>query len=66
MLQEMDEAESPDLERLCQAVSPSDEPCDYQATVRCPTCKRWFCDAHAQDEAWHSCSREQGDEGGEA
>jgi len=41
---------SGDLERLCQAVSPNDEPCDYPATVHCATCGRWFCDAHAEDE----------------
>ncbi len=66
MLQEFDESQGPDLERLCQGVSPGDEPCDYPATVHCPTCKRWFCDAHAEEAAWHSCVLEPGDEGGEA
>jgi hypothetical protein len=55
MLEELDESEGPDLGRLCQGVSPNDEPCNYPATVHCPTCKRWFCDAHAEDKAWHSC-----------
>ena len=32
---EEQEAESADLERLCQGASPNDEPCDYPATVRC-------------------------------
>ncbi len=27
-----------DLERLCQAVSPNDEPCDFPATVHCAKC----------------------------
>jgi hypothetical protein len=49
------ETESADLERLCQGVSPNDEPCDYPATVHCATCRRWFCDAHAEDEEWHPC-----------
>ena len=66
MLEDSDEAQGPDLERLCQAVSPGGEPCDYPATVHCPTCKKWFCDAHAEDVAWHSCLLEPGDEGGEA
>jgi hypothetical protein len=33
VLEESGEAEGPDLERLCQAVSTSDERCDYPATV---------------------------------
>jgi hypothetical protein len=57
--------QKPYLERLCQGVSPSDEPCDYPVTVHCPICKR-FCDAHAEENAWHSCMIEPGDEGGEA
>ena len=44
------EAESADLRRLCQGVSRNDEPCDYPATVHCPMCERWFCDAHPEDE----------------
>jgi hypothetical protein len=46
---ESDATEGLDLERVCQGVSPSDEPCDYPATVHCPLCKRWFCEAHAED-----------------
>ena len=53
-------------ERLCQAVSPNDEPYDYPATVHCAKCGRWFCDAHAEDEEWHPCMLPPGDEGGEA
>jgi len=63
---EFNEQEGPDLERLCQGVSPNDEPCGYPATVHCPSCRRWFCDAHAEEEDWHSCVREPGEEGGEA
>ena len=66
MLEEPKEEEGPDLERLCQGVSPNDEPCGYPATVQCPSCTRWFCDAHAEEEDWHSCVREPGEEGGEA
>ncbi len=54
-----------EVQRLCQAVSPNDEPCDYPATVHCRKCGRWFCDAHAQDEEWHPCMLPPGDEGGE-
>ncbi len=53
-------------ERLCQTASPSDEPCDYLATVHCAKCGRWFCDAHAEDEEWHPCMLSPSDEGGEA
>src|ERR1700747_297179 len=51
---EVNEAESNDLERLCQAVSPNDEPCDFPAIVHCAKCGSWFCDAHAEDKEWHS------------
>jgi hypothetical protein len=61
-----EEGPSENLERLCQAVSPSDEPCDYPATVHCSRCGRWFCDAHAEDEEWHLCVLAPADEGGEA
>ena len=54
MLEDLDESATPDLERLCQGVSAS-ETCNYPATVHCPTCHKWFCDAHAEEEAWHSC-----------
>jgi hypothetical protein len=60
------EAESAGLRRSCQGVSPSDEPCGYPAPVHCPTCERWFCDAHAKDEEWHPCVLPPGEEGGEA
>jgi hypothetical protein len=64
---ELKEAGSADLERLCQAVSPSDEPCDYPATVHCAKCGRWFCDAHAEDQEWHQCMLLLSEkEGGEA
>lgn len=66
MLQQMSQAESQALEWTCQAVSPMDEPCDATATIHCGICGRWFCAAHAEDEAWHSCSLTQGEEGGEA
>jgi hypothetical protein len=49
------QAESADLERLC--VSCCGERCASEATVHCPKCRRWFCDAHAEDEKWHFCAR---------
>jgi hypothetical protein len=66
MLEELDESEGPELERLCQGVSPTDERCDHPATVHCVKCGKWFCDAHAEDQEWHPCMMEPGDEGGEA
>jgi hypothetical protein len=59
------EPESIDSERVCQAVSRNDEPCDFPATVHCPQCGRWFCEGHAEDDEWHSCVLEPGDEGGQ-
>jgi len=52
---EDNESESTDLERLCQGISPVDAACGFPASVHCATCNRWFCDAHAEDEQWHSC-----------
>ena len=42
-----------DLERLC--VSRYGDRCSAEATVHCPRCGRWLCDAHAEDEKWHPC-----------
>jgi hypothetical protein len=60
------ESETADVEHLCQGVSPGDEPCDHPASVHCSTCSRWFCDAHAEDEVWHTCVLLSREEGGEA
>jgi hypothetical protein len=63
----MEQKEAKSAERrLCQSVSPNDELCDHPATVHCATCRRWFCDAHAEDEEWHACMLHPGEEGGEA
>src|SRR5271167_2678636 len=66
MLQQVNQTEARDLEWSCQAVSPMDDPCDSVATVHCGICGRWFCAVHAEDESWHTCVLEPGDEGGEA
>jgi hypothetical protein len=55
-----------ELIRLCEAVSPGHEPCEYLATVHCGTCDRWFCDGHIEEEEWHSCALPPGEEGGES
>jgi hypothetical protein len=39
--------------RLCR--SHTGERCTCEATVHCPTCGAWFCDAHGDDEQWHPC-----------
>ena len=59
------DTETDEPERVCEAVSPNDEPCDHPATVYCENCGRWFCDAHAEDEEWHPCMLSPGEEGGE-
>jgi hypothetical protein len=66
MLQQLNETEARNLEWSCQAVSPLDEPCDSIATFHCGICGRRFCAAHAEDENWHTCVLEPGDEGGES
>jgi hypothetical protein len=48
------QAERADLERLC--VSRYGDRCSSKATVHCPRCGRWLCDAHAEDEKWHLCA----------
>ena len=65
MLQQTNQTESRVLERTCQAVSPMDEPCDASASYHCGICGLWFCPVHAEDETWHRCMIEPGDEGGE-
>jgi hypothetical protein len=50
----------------CEGVSRLDEPCNESAAIFCDQCDRWFCPAHAEDDQWHSCLLEPGDEGGEA
>jgi len=49
----------------CEGVSRLDEPCNESAVVFCDECERWFCSAHAEDDHWHACALEPGDEGGE-
>jgi hypothetical protein len=66
MLQQANQTKPLDLKWSCQAVSLMDEPCDATATFYCDICGRRFCAVHAKDEAWHTCVREPGDEGGEA
>jgi len=65
MLQQENQAESPNLEWVCQALSATGEPCETSATCHCSICGKWFCAVHAEDEAWHRCALEPGDEGGE-
>jgi hypothetical protein len=42
-----------DLVHVCSRYA---ERCTYEATVHCPKCGRWFCDAHAEDGQWHRCA----------
>ncbi|HLK05772.1 MAG TPA: hypothetical protein VKT53_15145 [Candidatus Acidoferrum sp.] len=49
----------------CEGVSSMDEPCNETATVFCDRCERSFCAAHFDDDEWHTCEVEPGDEGGE-
>ncbi len=65
MLQQENQTQSANLEWVCQALSAIGEPCDTSATCHCGICGKWFCVVHAEDEAWHRCALEQGEEGGE-
>jgi len=60
----IEEAEGPDLERLCEGITSGVSACTYPATVRCTQCKKWFCDAHAEDERWHPCMLPSSDKRG--
>jgi hypothetical protein len=66
MLEQVNQTEARDLEWTCQAVSPLDEPCDFAATFHCGICGRRFCAVHAEDQTWHTCVLDPGDQGGEA
>jgi len=50
-----EQARDSESERLC--VSRYGERCTYESTVHCPKCRKWFCDAHAEDGNWHCCVR---------
>jgi hypothetical protein len=49
----------------CEAVFRLVEACNLSAAVFCEKCERWFCSAHAQDDLWHACVLDPGEEGGE-
>jgi hypothetical protein len=66
MLQQVNQTEARDLEWICQGVSTADGPCHSVATFHCGICGQRFCAVHAEDETWHGCALEPGDEGGEA
>jgi hypothetical protein len=61
-----EEPGSAEIIRLCQAVSPSHEPCGYLATVHCRTCGSGFAMLTPRMRRWHSCALPPGEEGGEA
>jgi hypothetical protein len=65
MLQQSSHTGARNLEWSCDAISPTAEPCDSAATSHCGICGRWFCAVHAEDETWHICAVEPGEEGGE-
>ena len=65
MLQQENQTQSSNFEWVCQALSATGEPCDTSATCHCAVCRKWFCVVHAEDEAWHRCAVEPGEEGGE-
>lgn len=60
------EPEDGEARPACEAVSVDDEVCHHAASVRCPKCGRWICEEHADDEEWHVCALDEGEEGGEA
>lgn len=54
-----------ETQAACEAVSSLDEPCNEAASAFCDRCERWFCAAHFEDDEWHPCGVEPGEEGGE-
>jgi hypothetical protein len=65
MLQQSNLTDTRNLEWSCEAISPTAEQCESTATSHCGICGRWFCGVHAEDETWHICAVDPGDEGGE-
>jgi hypothetical protein len=65
MLHQVNQTEARDLEWSCQSVSFMDEPCECAETFHCGICGQWFCAVHVDDETWHTCVLEPGEEGGE-
>ena len=65
ILQQANHTGTRNLEWSCEAISPMAEPCNSAATSHCGFFGRWFCSAHTEDETWHICVVEPGEEGGE-
>lgn len=65
MAQQAGHAAARAKEGICQGVSPMDDACSAKASYHCEICGQWYCAAHAEDESWHPCVLEPGDEGGE-
>ena len=65
MLQQENQAQSANFEWSVRRLSATGEPCDTSATYHYGVCGKWFCGFHAEDEAWHRCALEPGEEGGE-
>ena len=59
------EPEDGEARPACEAVSLDDEACNHPAGLRCPKCGLWICEEHMDDDAWHACALEEGEEGGE-
>ncbi len=56
------QTERANYEWVCQAITATEEACKLAATCHCSVCGKWFCVVHAEDEAWHRCELEPGDE----
>ena len=63
--EEAREPEGGEARPACEAISLDDEACHHAASARCPKCGRWLCETHADDDEWHACALDEGDEGGE-
>ena len=46
-------------------IYPMDETCNVLASYQCGVCGKWLCAIHAENEMWHLCILEPGDEVGE-
>jgi hypothetical protein len=62
MLQQANQTEARDLVWSSQVVPPMNESCNSAATLHCGICGRWFCAVHVEEETWHTCVLERGDE----
>jgi hypothetical protein len=62
LLQQENPTLSSNFDWVYQALSPMEETCKFSAACDYPACGKWFCLAHAEDQAWHRGAPDASDE----